>query len=223
MSFGRPKDIREPLADGVFLTPDSKIPCIEGMIPTEGTLTEKFNTKEESVGILRFLEYGDNPQLLDSENFPELYRRWLMEDNSSAASLTEVLLEAGVDPLAGQTIGTFEAMFAYLDIPMVNIPDNIRTLGVCTFWGCEKLHTVWMAPSVEVIHPAAFLRCTDLENVTLNTGLTKIEEQVFSECPKLTKVTYGGTMDQWALVEKAGGWCDATLLEVDCADGVIKI
>ena len=56
------------------------------------------------------------------------------------------------------------------------------------FFMCQKLTSVTIPESVEVIGKNAFASCHDLENVVINYGVKEIEEAAFHFCRKVKAI-----------------------------------
>lgn len=90
-----------------------------------------------------------------------------------------------------QTMGNHA--FAYSSISKAVFLPGAQEIGICAFYGCQKLDTVTIPESVRVIG-----------------------EDAFYDCPLLSRIYYGGTKAQWkALMPVAGSYT------VSCSDGVI--
>ncbi len=86
----------------------------------------------------------------------------------------------------------------------VNVPDRVYEIGARAFAICNgSLARVDMGKCVSIIGEEAFASCLSLQVVTLPLSLTRVEYAAFAECPKLTRVFYEGTAEDWAKVEIA--------------------
>ena len=93
------------------------------------------------------------------------------------------------------------------------IPDSVTEIGYRAFEGCEKLESVRLSESLQVIPSYAFNACTNLhgitipasvreigeyaflysglQSITIPDGVTKIEAHAFENCIDLTEITFG--------------------------------
>ena len=70
-----------------------------------------------------------------------------------------------------------------------------------------------------------FYACVELSSVTINSGVTEIEQDAFSGCNNLYELTYLGTKAQWNTIVKSNWWNDGApnLYVVHCTDGNIPV
>ena len=73
-----------------------------------------------------------------------------------------------------------------------------------------------------------FVRCTNLQNVTLSHNVTSIGSHWINYCNRLTQITYEGSLDDWATVSKGTSWdgrsgqLTGTLVRINCLDGFME-
>ena len=116
--------------------------------------------------------------------------------------------------------GILKAYFG--DMKNVVIPDGVRVVAGAVdesdpskklsgiksdnvfyypFTGCEKIESVTMSDSVEIIGPKAFEHCANLKSVTFSKNLRKIGLSAFLGCEKLTTLSLPAsleTIEAWA-------------------------
>lgn len=102
---------------------------------------------------------------IEREDFDTLYSH--MTAQTRAASLTEALLEADIDPLDYLTeipeyYGHYITKFKTLDIP-----SQIKVVGENAFSECEALREVTLHEGVIAIRNAAFYCCGKLEKINI--------------------------------------------------------
>jgi hypothetical protein len=68
---------------------------------------------------------------------------------------------------------------------------------------CEKLTSVVIPNSVEVIGDIAFYGCSNLTSVTMGNGVTSIGVGAFHDCTKLKDIFYSGSEEDWSNIEIA--------------------
>ncbi len=111
------------------------------------------------------------------------------------------------------------------DSPVLRIPDTvggeeIHSIGVGCFAGCDELSTILLPESVTIISPMAFSGCTNLRGLYLHDGVeligtdafagcrsleaiyipasvTTIAAGCFDDCASLRYIFYGGTYEDW--------------------------
>ena len=72
---------------------------------------------------------------------------------------------------------------------IVDIPNQVKTIGIGAFLQNQKLYSVNMSNSVVSIEEAAFRECPNLTYVTLSDSITSIGTYAFFNNKKLTSVT----------------------------------
>ena len=105
------------------------------------------------------------------------------------SNLTDFLLnKVHINPLYYMT--SVPIYFAYnLDIPSINIPNNVTSIGRYAFENCSKLTSITISNSVRSIGSGAFYNCTGLTSINIPDGVTSIEDYAFWDCTSLTSVT----------------------------------
>ena len=92
------------------------------------------------------------------------------------SNLTDFLLnKAHINPL--YYMKSVPIYFAYkLDIPSINIPNNVTIIGRYAFYGCSSLTSITIPSSVTSIGYGAFSGCSSLTSITIPRGVTGIGE-----------------------------------------------
>ena len=70
----------------------------------------------------------------------------------------------------------------------VSIPDTVEIIGEGAFGGCKNLESITFPPSLKLIDEAAFFGCEKLSNVEIPAGLQRIETRAFAECSSLEDI-----------------------------------
>ena len=68
------------------------------------------------------------------------------------------------------------------------IPDDVKTIGTCSFLGLNKITSVEIPNSVESIASYAFYSCTNLASVTFSENLKTIDNDAFQSCTALMEI-----------------------------------
>ena len=90
---------------------------------------------------------------------------------------------------------------------------------LCSYCGKEKQVTIG---GIRQIAAGAFLNLLELEEISMDDTVELIETGAIFGCPKLAKITYNGTKEQWQRVEKRELWHDREKLEICCLDGKLR-
>ena len=90
---------------------------------------------------------------------------------------------------------------------------------LCSYCGKEKQVTIG---GIRQIAAGAFLNLLELEEISMDDTVELIETMAIFGCPKLAKITYNGTKEQWQRVEKRELWHDREKLEICCSDGKLS-
>lgn len=90
---------------------------------------------------------------------------------------------------------------------------------LCSYCGKEKQVTIG---GIRQIATGAFLNVPELEEISMDDTVELIETRAIFGCPKLAKITYKGTKEQWQRVEKRELWHDREKLEICCLDGKLS-
>lgn len=108
--------------------------------------------------VKRFL--NENLKLLNSNNFEELYRKFQYVAAINTP-LTEILYQAGINPLEYMTeVPEYYAAGSGI-IEEVNIPETITVIRRYAFDDCINLKNVYISKSVNTIKYSSFARTKD--------------------------------------------------------------
>ena len=105
----------------------------------------------------------------------------------------------------------------------LNIPNNVKSIGIDAFQSCDNLEDLHIPDGVIVIKDA-FNKCDALESVYIPHSVKEIDCNVFHECLKLNSITYDGTIDQWKSILVNGEYLHNrfSTIVVHCNDGDTK-
>lgn len=133
----------------------------------------------------------ENSDLIRSHNFQELYVKC---DLDLRPHLTEFFHNAKIDVLP--YLSFIPAKFAKdLDIfTFINIPYNIKSIGVQAFKHCQLLKNVIIDNAVYLIDVGAFEDCTSLKNIELGSNLETITNNAFGNCKNLKFIKFPKTL-----------------------------
>ena len=123
---------------------------------------------------------------------------------------------------SGERIEMFRRRFLSQMLRIKMETDNkFRLEGdkLCSYCGKEKQVTIG---GIRQIAAGAFLNLLELEEISMDDTVELIETGAIFGCPKLAKITYNGTKEQWQRVEKRELWHDREKLEICCSDGKLR-
>ena len=123
---------------------------------------------------------------------------------------------------SGERIEMFRRRFLSQMLRIKMETDNkFRLEGdkLCSYCGKEKQVTIG---GIRQIAAGAFLNLLELEEISMDDTVELIETRAIFGCPKLAKITYKGTKEQWRRVEKRELWHDREKLEICCLDGKLS-
>lgn len=123
---------------------------------------------------------------------------------------------------SGEKIEMFRRRFLSKMLRIKMETDNkFRLEGdkLCSYEGNEKQVTIG---GIRQIATGAFLNVPELEEISMDDTVELIETGAIFGCPKLAKITYKGTKEQWQRVEKRELWHDREKLEICCLDGKLS-
>ena len=142
--------------------------------------------KENHERLLKFID--EHKDLVQENNFKELYYLFAEEVTRKLSVLTSLFLESNINFMEYlDKIPTH--CFRYSDIKNIEIPNNILEIEEAAFVGCRKLVSIDIPSSVTDIGDFAFANCTNLESIILPNSIKHIGRYAFHDCPKLTNIT----------------------------------
>ena len=130
--------------------------------------------------------------------------------------LTSITIPQGVTSIGNMAFSGCKALES------IAIPTSVTTMGYRVFENCTSLESVEIPYQVTSIGNMMFSGCASLTSVTIARGTTKIGNEVFKNCAVLEKITYKGTLDEWAAISTGTDWNSGTGdYTVYCSDGEI--
>ena len=139
---------------------------------------------------------------INNNDFTEVYEdaNNQLKNSSSVGKLTELFLDAGIDPLKY----------------MQNVPTHYIHYA-------SKVNSIVIPDSVTSIGDYAFEGCSGLTSVTIGNNVTSIGRRIFTNCNNLKEITFNGTVKQWNAIKKASMWNHGVPenIKIICKDGEV--
>ena len=166
----------------------------------------------------------DYIDLIDENNFEELYQKAHSHLAGSTSLLTITLLDAGIDPLLHldyiPECYLWWSNIDHFDIPQhinsihanalgatliksIIIPGNVKMIGAEAFINCNQLKTIEVQEGVHTIYDKAFARCNHIEKVKLPRSLASLGKDIFGYNESILEIEYNGTEHDWIMISKS--------------------
>lgn len=236
----------------LFLSPKTKSAILQFLpyarLHFGGNALDKYLTAEQMLEeVCSFLcekdagEQDDEEEAPPEEDFDEEWLRSMQEDAPPAfcedeedeeneedeeGEEDEEIRDGDVDlsepQESGERIEMFRRRFLSKMLRIKMETDNKFKLEgdkLCSYCGKEKQVAIG---GIRQIAAGAFLNLPELEEISMDDAVELIETRAIFGCPKLAKITYKGTKEQWQRVEKQELWHDREKLEICCSDGKLR-
>ena len=112
------------------------------------------------------------------------------------------------------------AFYACYDLLLINLSDEIVSIGDSTFASCANLALTSLPDGITNIGNKAFSDCTNLALTSLPSGVTDISYSAFGYCTGLTELTFMGTPTRIA-PDAFDGCENLTTINVPWAEGAV--
>ncbi len=114
------------------------------------------------------------------------------------------------------------AFYCCKGLTSLTMGNGVVSIGTYAFYDCRGLTSVTIGNNVTSIGDYAFQLCWNIKSVTIDVSLKSIGKFAF-QCMDLSNITYNGTMEQWAAIEKGTSWDFGTwFLKIHCTDGTVS-
>lgn len=148
--------------------------------------------------VLTFFDMKDVKDALKNNDMRRFYG--ILDDIKSAhpivGEVTELLIEAGVDPLSGMSKIPDDFLINQAAVNEFDIPEEITEIGRCAFSYCSNLMHCNIPANVTKIGTEAFRNCYSLARVDVNAKVLHIAPYVFAHCDQLTDISLPATLYQ---------------------------
>lgn len=104
----------------------------------------------------------------------------------------------------------FQVFSADTSITELSIPGSISEITPLEFDCCTALTKVTFGDGVKSIGLGAFRGCTALTKIVIPKSLKSIEKIAFACCSSLKEICFGGSKDEWNMLQKGDYWDKGT-------------
>ena len=147
-------------------------------------LKEGYDTKSN---VFEYLNNTEVQHYLETYQFDKIYAN-KPRYQFGTYDLTEVFLNADINPLLYMTEMPGNFIREKLSITSFKIPENITKISSFAFYHCDNLTDISMPNTIELIDIRAFAQCYKLTKIDLPNNLKHIGKESFLACEGLTEV-----------------------------------
>ena len=99
-----------------------------------------------------------------------------------------------------------DSAFSTSGLESITLSNNIKFIKSSVFSSCRALTSIDIPEGVMEINKNAFMAAANLKEVSIPKSVNLINNRAFYMCSKLETITYAGTTEEWAAIEKEDGW-----------------
>lgn len=155
-------------------------------------------------------------------------------DVGNVTSITTPKTTLMVDRIRGNKLNTLKLnnglkVFGGISgtcIESIDIPDTVVEISRKTFEMCGSIQTIKIGNGVTKLPDWLCYDCSNLTSLVFSKNIKTIcDSSLITSCPKLTSITFLGTMAEWQKIENNHmiKTKDNFLEYVDCSDGKIQL
>ena len=170
------------------------------LLITEGGGGYQYNIVNLDLTNARFPNYGTtntykiNVTIMTSTGEEKQVEVERIEDTNALESLflygQQQKLESVLLPKTTETeMIPYHAFYNCTKLTTLEIPGNIKYLGLAAFEGCSGLTSLIFNEGLEEMSSNVFYNCSNLPTINLPVGLENIGEYAFTNCLKITSIT----------------------------------
>lgn len=189
-------DIEAGIYETIFYYSDGTIQIVDVV----KTLTSQSYTASTDATLIKVI-VGQHVKVIGTEAFRH------------CSSLTSIIIPDSVTAIK------YGAFYDCISLASIVIPNSVKIIGDWAFAGCTSLTSITIPGSVDAICIGTFYN-SGLESVTIQDGVTTIENKAFNRCISLTSATIPNsvtTINKWAFN------CCASLTSVNIPNSVTMI
>ena len=161
----------------------------------------------------------DNEDLINSNEWEEVYRKADVKLGLDKGRFTETLLRASIHP--EYYLEHIPKFFLFeSDIKSFSIPNHITSIDESAFHSCSSLIDIEIPSNITSIGNCAFYKCSSLTSMIIPDSVANIGYSAFSSCQSLADVVIGNSVE--IINDYAFSWC-RSLLSIDIPESVKSI
>lgn len=161
--------------------------------------------------------------LIDKNDFDELFYKCIYESNVDITDLRCVLEECDIEPLDYIDYIPMGYFLGDQNLTEIILPNDIQSIHDDAFHHCDSLEKISLPNILYDIGERSLSYCGSLKYLELPNNLEFIHSNAF-EYSNIQKCRYLGTMDQFKEIELGGLiFFNCPLTHIDCDDGIIEI
>ena len=104
------------------------------------------------------------------------------------------------------------------------LPEGLTSVGGHAFARNTNLEIATISDGINELGIGAFSNCLKLKVVTLPKSVKKIGPNCFFNTPKLVRINYAGSKDEWRHIVRGSNWlAKSRTTTVICSDGAISV
>ena len=104
------------------------------------------------------------------------------------------------------------------------LPEGLKSIGGHAFARNTNLEIATIPDGIDELGIGAFSNCLKLKVVTLPKSIKKIGPNCFFNTPRLIRVNYAGSKEEWRHITRGGNWlAKSKTTTVVCNDGAISV
>ncbi|MCD8203712.1 MAG: leucine-rich repeat domain-containing protein [Coprobacillus sp.] len=104
------------------------------------------------------------------------------------------------------------------------LPPHLSAIGGHDFAQNLHLQEATIPDNITRLGTGAFSNCVNLKSVNIPKGVVSIGANCFFNCSSLTRISYGGTKEEWKQVKRGSNWLSkAGTTIIICTDGAVSV
>jgi len=109
---------------------------------------------------------------------------------ATTATVSDLVIPDGVENIGSYTFYGMNQLIS------VKFPETLKTTGLSSFYGCQRLTTLDLGSGIQSIGKQSFQNCAMLGSVRFPASLRTIGMQAFSNCSSMTEVILNDGLEE---------------------------